>query len=117
MVLQRRRHTRSDFNPMLLHSVTTASAGSYQLSVSNAAGASVSGAATLIVGTPPLIVEDLTNQVSTIGRDVIFTVAASGSGPLDYQWVFNGTNVLSTVSGELILTNISSLRREHILQS
>ena len=39
-------------------------------------------------------------------RHVILTVDAAGEPPPAYQWYFNGTNLLSCTSSDLVLTNI-----------
>src|SRR5207248_933359 len=37
---------------------------------------------------------------------VTFTVVAVGTGPLHYQWLFNGTNINVATSSSLSLTNV-----------
>ena len=41
----------------------------------------------------PIIVGLPQNQSVPIGSNVIFTVAATGTQPISYQWLFNGTNI------------------------
>jgi hypothetical protein len=57
---------------------------------------------------PPVITTQPTNQTVLAGSSPSFSVAATGSGPLGYQWCFAGTNVVQsgtnstlTVSGVL----------------
>jgi hypothetical protein len=54
----------------------------------------------------PYIYAQPTSQVVTVGANVSFSVAASGTVPLAYQWQFNGTNVDGAVTSSLTLTNV-----------
>ena len=45
------------------------------------------------------------SQSVTVARPVTFTVAASGAGPLRYQWRLNGTNLAGAGDSTLTLTN------------
>ena len=42
---------------------------------------------------PPGITSQPLNQNASTGANVNFTVGATGSNPLSYQWRFNGTNL------------------------
>ena len=44
-------------------------------------------------GTPPTITSQPQNQSAAVGQGALFSVGASGSAPLSYQWYFN-TNTL-----------------------
>ncbi|HYV32370.1 MAG TPA: lamin tail domain-containing protein, partial [Candidatus Binatia bacterium] len=44
-------------------------------------------------GSAPTIVAQPANHVSLASQSAMFSVMASGSGPLRYQWRFNGTNL------------------------
>ncbi|EEF59547.1 GH25 family lysozyme [Pedosphaera parvula] len=52
----------------------------------------------------------ITTQPVTItaveGANASFTVAATGSGTIHYQWQFNGTNIATATASRLTLTNI-----------
>ncbi|MFM2083178.1 MAG: hypothetical protein RL380_1869, partial [Verrucomicrobiota bacterium] len=54
----------------------------------------------------PGIVTQPTNQTNTVGQTAMFTVNASGSQPLTYQWNFNGTNLLNATNATLNLTSL-----------
>ena len=56
--------------------------------------------------TPPLITTQPTNQTMTEGGNVTFSVTASGTLPLSYQWSFNGTNIAEATNTTLTLTNV-----------
>lgn len=70
-----------------------ADAGLYSVVVTNVAGAIASRDALLTVNVPPLIIEHPGDQSVKPGTNVSFTVVASGTAPLSYQWRFNGTNL------------------------
>lgn len=90
--------------------VTSAHAGSYTVTVTNAAGSVTSAPATVSVTTTntPTIVTQPVSQNATIGGSVTFTVSASGSGPFTYQWRKNGTPIAGATSASLELTNLTS---------
>jgi hypothetical protein len=54
----------------------------------------------------PYIYAQPTNQVVTFGANVSFSVGASGTPPLTYQWQFNGINLDGAVTSTLTLTSV-----------
>jgi FAD synthase len=82
-------------------------AGTYAAKVSNAFGSAASSNAVLIVGTPPTIVSQPTNQTIALGSSAVFTVLAAGTSPLAYQWTFGGTSLSGATSNVLVITNVS----------
>jgi len=71
----------------------SANAGSYRVIISNAAGSVTSSAATLTVTPavpPPVVLTHPAAATRTVGQSVTFTIAASGSGSLTYQWYLDG---------------------------
>jgi hypothetical protein len=97
---------------LTLTSVTTGqSGGSYSVVVTNVAGSVTSGAATLTVNPAPIaptITTQPTTQTVTAGTNVSFTVAASGTAPLSYQWRLNGVNLGGATSATLTLTGVTT---------
>lgn len=70
-------------------STTTGNAGQYRAVVTNSAGSVTSNAATLtvnVVGQAPTITQQPSNLSRNVGQSASFTVAASGTAPLTYQW-------------------------------
>ena len=49
----------------------------------------------IVVGTPPAIQFQPSSITVDEGETVDFSVAASGTGPLNYRWLFNTTNLLA----------------------
>src|SRR5208283_4392280 len=57
-------------------------------------------------GTPPVITSQPTNQTVAVGGTANFSVAASGTLPLSYQWSCNTTNLAGATNPTLTLTNV-----------
>ncbi len=76
-------------------------AGTYSVVVSNAVGSATSSNALLTVLAPPVLTRQPANQSVGEGANVAFTVAATGTAPLSYQWRFNGANLVDggSISG------------------
>ncbi|PYT48078.1 MAG: hypothetical protein DMG44_16195 [Acidobacteria bacterium] len=76
---------------------TTADSGStFAVAVSNTAGTVTSAVATLTVNPAPVaptITTQPGNQTVTAGQTATFTVIATGTAPLAYQWQKNGVSV------------------------
>jgi hypothetical protein len=57
----------------------------------------------------PSITSPPQSQKAPQGTNVTFTAVASGTGPLSYQWVFNGTSIITNAtSATLMLTNVTT---------
>ncbi len=54
---------------------------------------------------PPAIVTQPTNQTILAGQDATFSVGATGTEPLSYQWRFNGTNLSGASSASCTIIN------------
>ena len=55
---------------------------------------------------PAFITQQPTNQAVLAGGSASFTVGASGTAPLSYQWRYNGTNLAGATTTALTLTNV-----------
>lgn len=74
----------------------------YKCVVTNTAGSATSNAAVLNVNaTPPAISTNPSNKTVSEGATATFTVSATGSGPLTYQWqkAASGSSTFSNISG------------------
>jgi len=83
-------------------------AGGYTVVVSNYAGSVTSSVATLTVApaAPPTITAQPGNLTVGAGSNASFTVTVTGSPPLNYQWLVNGTNVINGTNATLTLTDV-----------
>lgn len=81
-----------------LTNVSDADASTYSVIVSNAAGTVTSEPATLTVIDPPVIAKQPLSQTNVIGSTASFSVVATGTGPLNYQW-FKGATALPQQKG------------------
>jgi hypothetical protein len=57
-------------------------------------------------GTPPTITQNPANVSVVATREAMFTVGASGPGPLSYQWRFGGTAIAGATNSILNLTGL-----------
>src|SRR6266702_4628092 len=64
--------------------------------------------ATLTVLLPPSITSQPAIQIMTVGATATFTVAATGTAPLAYQWRFNDANLAGKTNRILVLSNVQS---------
>ncbi|MDW8310134.1 MAG: immunoglobulin domain-containing protein, partial [Verrucomicrobiales bacterium] len=55
---------------------------------------------------PPRITGQPANQVVVVGRTATFTVRASGTPPLRYQWLADGVPIAGATNATLTLTNV-----------
>ncbi len=78
---------------LTLSSAQPGDAGSYDVVVSNSAGTATSSAATLAVNLPPAITVQPQGQVVLAPAAATFSVTASGTAPLAYQWKRNGADI------------------------
>jgi len=73
----------------------------FRVVVSNSAGSATSSAATLTVNpaaVAPTITVQPVNQTVTVGQTATFTVVATGTAPLGYQWQKDGANISGATS-------------------
>src|ERR1019366_2201052 len=88
-----------------LNNVQPADAGTYTVIVTNTAGSVTSSNAILTVNLPPSIGTQPQDQTVAQGMDATFTVAATGTAPLSYQWLFNGNGIPGASGASYTRTN------------
>ncbi|RJQ14557.1 hypothetical protein C4553_00585 [Candidatus Parcubacteria bacterium] len=89
-------------------SVATSDAGSYTVVVSNSAGSVTSSAATLTVNQPPSITTQPQSQVVNVGDSVTFSVVASGTAPLSFQWRKDGSNIQGATASTFTIASVAT---------
>ena len=85
--------------------VQATNGGNYSVVVSNLAGTATSANAVLTVNTPPSITAQPQSQTVIAGSTAMFSVAASGSAPLAYQWRQSGTNIAGATASSFSRVN------------
>ncbi|MBI4324783.1 MAG: immunoglobulin domain-containing protein [Chloroflexi bacterium] len=96
---------------LTLNAVTTPQAGKYRVVVSNTAGSATSDEAILTVTSTavlPNITTQLQSQSVMTGATVTFSVVATGTEPLFYQWTFNGADLPGKTSAALVLNGVTT---------
>src|SRR5262249_22416914 len=85
--------------------VQPAHAGTYTVVVTNAAGSVTSTVATLTGHFAPHVSTPPQSQTVNPGSNVLFTVVATGFPALNYQWRFNGANIVGASASSYTHTN------------
>ena len=91
---------------LTLTNVQAARAGNYTVIVTNPAASVTSTVAVLTVLMPPAIVTSPASQNVAAGANASFSVVASGTAPLAYQWQFNSVAISGATNTTLTLTNV-----------
>jgi len=100
-----------------LSATVSANNGSlFTVAVSNMAGSVTSIAATLIVNTPPIITTQPLSQTINAGQTASFSVAATGTAPLTYQWFKAGAPIAGATSA-IYTTPTATIANSGILYS
>lgn len=90
---------------------TAEDAGPYDLVVTNLYGSAISEAATVaVVATAPSLTKDLTGASGTVYSGATFSlwsITATGSEPMQYNWFKNGSTPAGINSPTLVLTNLT----------
>jgi hypothetical protein len=80
-------------------------AGQYEAVAMNARGYAVSQPAVLVIYRPAEIEQHPVSQVVTNGTNVTFSVAATGTGTVRYQWQFNGADIAGATGASYTILN------------
>ena len=89
-------------------SVSASDAASYSVVVGNAAGSVTSASATLTVVVPPSITAQPQSLTVNSGASASFSVTATGTGPLTYQWVKGTANITGATSSTYTIPSVSA---------
>lgn len=88
--------------------VKAANAASYDVTVTNDAGAATSSAASITLRQLPAITTQPKNVATTAGTNASFAVVATGTAPLRYQWRKNGTDIEGATDARLPLEKVQA---------
>jgi uncharacterized repeat protein (TIGR01451 family) len=91
---------------LTLTNVQAAQAGTYTVQVTNPYGSALSFSTTLTVLVPPAITTAPSNQTAVAGTSASFSVTATGTAPLGYQWTFNTTPLTGATANTLLLAAV-----------
>ncbi len=86
--------------------VAPADAGTYSVEVSGFCN-TVTNSATLTVVAPPSIAAQPQNQTTPMGNGAVFSVTATGVGPIGYQWRLNGSDISGATASSLAVSNVT----------
>jgi len=90
-------------------SAQATNAGTYSVRVSNAGGSVTSVVVTLTVLLPPAITMQSQSQTVLVSNNVTFTVVASGTPPLTYQWYYNTNSPIANATNAThAMNNVST---------
>ncbi|MEO6036235.1 MAG: immunoglobulin domain-containing protein [Verrucomicrobiota bacterium] len=90
---------------LMLTGIQPADVGGYSVVVTNVAGSITSSVASLLVLSPQSIATQPVNLTVGLGQDAVFSVSASGTAPLIYQWKFNGEPLSGATNSQYNLTD------------
>lgn len=93
---------------LTLTGTTTNDQANYACRITNTYGNITSSIATLTVYVAPTITTQPLGKTNSAGANVTFTVVATGSAPLNYQWRKDGTNIPSATLNAYSLNNVSA---------
>jgi hypothetical protein len=94
---------------LTLTNVQTSDAGNYSVVITNVAGAITSSPAALTIWVPPQITIQPQSQTNIAGTTVSFSVTATGTAPLSYQWLLSSNNIIGATGTILTLTNVGAI--------
>jgi sugar lactone lactonase YvrE len=91
---------------LVLDAANATNAGNYTLVVNSSFGSVTSEVATLTVLLSPAIVSAPASTTAGLDSNASFTVTASGTAPLAYQWLMSGTNLPDQTGPSLNVANV-----------
>jgi len=94
---------------LTIGSVSEASAGDYDVVITNNEGSTTSDAATLTIQPrPPEILSQPVDQFVALGESAIFAVVADGTMPLAYQWRKAGIDIAGATRSDHAINSVSA---------
>jgi pectate lyase len=96
---------------LAINNVQATNVGTYHVVVNNLAGSITSSVALLALDNTPIapgFVSQPASVVATAGSAVSFSASASGTAPIYYQWLKNGSAISGATGTTLTLTNVQN---------
>ena len=90
-----------------LNAVTGADADAYSVVVNSPFGAATSLVATLTIQFPPQITQHPMGGLRPVGSNITFSVTASGTEPLAYQWRKDGADLPGSTATSYVANNLT----------
>jgi hypothetical protein len=90
-----------------IQGVTPINAGNYKCVVMNAADTISSNTATLTIHQPPTVNVDPIDQEDCEGESVNFSISATSTTPLSYQWLHDGSEIVGETNNTLTISSIA----------
>lgn len=87
--------------------VDSSDVGSYSVVITNSAGMVTSGDATLTVNVPPSIAPEPASQTALLGANVTFSTGATGTTPLSFQWLKNGSPIANATTTTFSINGVA----------
>ena len=91
---------------LVLSNIQTGDGGSFSVIIASDFGSVTSTVATVTVSVPVAITTPPLDQTVNAGGTALFTVSASGTEPLSYQWHFKGVVRIGETNAALALPNV-----------
>jgi hypothetical protein len=88
--------------------VKTTDAANYAVRVTGRGGVTTSLTGTLSLHAAPALATQPSNQYKAVGQSVIFSVTATGTGPLSYQWSKDGVAIPGANSSSYYIASTSA---------
>ncbi len=96
-------------NPLVIANAQLTNGGNYSVFITNNFGSVTSSLARLLVtNAPPAITAQPQNQTVLAGQTATFNVSATGTSPLNFQWLFNGTNISGATTNPFAIASVQS---------
>jgi hypothetical protein len=94
---------------LTVHNAQSVNEGIYRVIVTNSVGSVTSDSAFVrVLPAPPVIVNHPVELTVGASSNATFSVQATGSPPLTYQWFFEGAPILGATGTQLSLTGVQS---------
>jgi hypothetical protein len=95
---------------LVITNSSTTDSGSYAVTITNAFGTIDSAVVDVVVNAsqPPQITQEPVSLTRLAGTTARFTVAATGSGNLRYQWQLGTTPIPNATNTTLVITNVQA---------